>query len=55
MVLFNMQRYHNPILFYCVDFIESRNIHFTVNTFKELFEKIPPDSISSYLHLHLII
>ena len=31
------------ILFDCVDFIES-------STFKELFEKVPPDSILSYLH-----
>ena len=34
----------------CVDFIESRNRHFNVNSFKELFEKVPSDSISSYLH-----
>ena len=38
------------ILFDCVDFIESKNIHFNVNSFKELFEKVPPDSILSYLH-----
>ena len=38
------------ILFDCVDFIESRNRHFNVNSFKELFEKVPPDSILSYLH-----
>ena len=38
------------ILFECVDFIESRNRHFNVDTFKELFEKVPPDSILSYLH-----
>ena len=38
------------ILFECVDFIESRNRHFSVNSFKELFEKVPPDSILSYLH-----
>ena len=38
------------ILFDCVDFIESRNRHFNVDTFKELFEKVPPDSILSYLH-----
>ena len=38
------------ILFECVDFIESRNRHFSVNSFRELFEKVPPDSILSYLH-----
>ena len=38
------------ILFECVDFIESRNRHFNVDTFRELFEKVPPDSILSYLH-----
>ena len=38
------------ILFECADFIESRNRHFSVNSFRELFEKVPPDSISSYLH-----
>ena len=38
------------ILFECVDFIESRNRHFSVNSFKELFEKVPPDSILSNLH-----
>ena len=38
------------ILFDCVDFIESRNRHSNVNSFKELFEKVPPDSILSYLH-----
>ena len=38
------------ILFECVDFIESRKRHFNVDTFKELFEKVPPDSISSYLN-----
>ena len=38
------------ILFECVDFIESRKRHFNVDTFKELFEKVPPDSILSYLH-----
>ena len=37
-------------LFDCVDFIESRNRHFSVNSFKELFEKVPPDRILSYLH-----
>ena len=29
------------VLFDCVDFIESRNRHFNVNSFKELFEKVP--------------
>ena len=38
------------ILFDCVDFIESRNRHFNVDIFKELFEKVPPDSIISYVH-----
>ena len=38
------------ILLDCVDFIESRNRHFSVNSFRELFEKVPPDSILSYLH-----
>ena len=38
------------ILFDCVDIIESRNRHFNVDAFKELFEKVPPDSILSYLH-----
>ena len=38
------------ILFECVDFIESRNRHFSVNNFRELFKKVPPDSILSYLH-----
>ena len=38
------------ILFECNDFIESRNRHFSVNSFKELFEKVQPDSILSYLH-----
>ena len=38
------------ILFECVDFIESRNRHFSVNSSRELFEKVPPDSILSYLH-----
>ena len=38
------------ILFECVDFIESRNRHFSVNSFRELFEKVHPDSILSYLH-----
>ena len=38
------------ILFDRVDFIESRNRNFNVDTFKELFEKVPPDSIVSYLH-----
>ena len=38
------------IFFDCVDFIESRNRHFNVDTFKALFEKVPPDSILSYLH-----
>ena len=38
------------ILFNCVDFIESGNIHFNVNSFKELFERVSPDSILSYLH-----
>ena len=38
------------ILFEYVHFIESRNRDFNVNSFKELFEKVPPDSISSYLH-----
>ena len=38
------------ILLECVDFIESRNRHFSVNSFRELFEKVPPDSILSYLH-----
>ena len=32
-------------LFDCVYFIETRNWHFNVNSFKELFEKIPPDRI----------
>ena len=42
------------ILFDCVDFIESRNRHFNVNSFKGFFEKLPPDSILSYLHeIHL--
>ena len=36
------------ILFDCVDFIESIR-HFNVNSFKELFKKVPPDSILSYL------
>ena len=31
-------------------FIRSRNRHINVNSFKELFEKVPPDSIISYLH-----
>ena len=31
-------------------FIESRNKHVNVNSFKELFEKVSPDSILSYLH-----
>ena len=38
------------ILFECYDFIESRNRHFSVNSFRELFEKVPPDSILFYLH-----
>ena len=38
------------ILFNGVDFIESRNRHFNVNSFKELFEKVPQDSILSYLY-----
>ena len=38
------------IFFEFVDFIESRNRHFNVNCFKELFEKLSPDSILSYLH-----
>ena len=38
------------ILFECIDFIESRNRHFSVNSFRELFEKVPPDSILSDLH-----
>ena len=38
------------ILFDCVDFIGSRNRHFNVDTFKELFEKVSPDSILSFLH-----
>ena len=38
------------ISFDCVDLIESRNRHFNVNNSKELFEKVPPDSILSYLH-----
>ena len=37
-------------LFDCVDFIESRNRQFSANNFKELFEKVPPDSILSYSH-----
>ena len=36
--------------FNCVDFIESRHKHFNVNSFKEPFEKVSPDSILSYLH-----
>ena len=36
------------ILFDCVDFVESRNRHFSVNSFKELFGKVHPDSILSY-------
>ena len=40
----------NHILFECVNFIESRNRHFSINSFKELFENVPPDSILSYLH-----
>ena len=38
------------ILFDGVNFIETRNRHFIVNSFKELFEKVPPDRILSYLH-----
>ena len=39
------------ILFdYSIDFFESRNKHFNINRFKALFEKVPPDSILSYLH-----
>ena len=30
--------------------LASRNRHFNNNWFKELFEKVPPDSILSYLH-----
>ena len=37
------------ILFDCVDFIESRNRHFIVNSFKELFEKRFLQIILSYL------
>ena len=37
------------ILVDCFDFIEFRNRHFNENSFKELFEKVPPDHISSYL------
>ena len=32
----------------CVDFNKSR--HFNVNTFKELFEEVPPDGILFYLY-----
>ena len=38
------------ILFDCVDFIESGNGYCNVNSFKELFETVPPDSILSFLH-----
>ena len=37
------------ILFDWVDFIESGNKHITVNSCKELSEKVPLDRISSYL------
>ena len=38
------------IIFDCFDFTESGHRHFNVNSFKELVEKIPTDSILSYLH-----
>ena len=38
------------ILFDCVDFIKSRNGRFDIDSFEELFEKVPPDSMISYLH-----
>ena len=38
------------ILFDGVDFIESGNRHFNVNSFKKLIEKFPPDSILSYFN-----
>ena len=38
------------ILFDCIYFIESRNRHFNVYSFNELFEKVPPGSILSYSH-----
>ena len=33
-----------------VDLIASRYVHFNVNSFKELSEKVNPNSILSYLH-----
>ena len=41
-------------IYLIVDFIESRNRHFNVNSFKEPFEKVPIDSIASYLPVHEI-
>ena len=32
------------------DFIEYKNRHFNVNSSKELFEEVPPDSILNNLH-----
>ena len=32
-------------------FIESRNRHFSVNSFKELFEKVPPAFYPIYMRL----
>ena len=45
---FDCQLTVKHILFECVDVIESR--HFSVNSFRELFEKVPQDRILSYLH-----
>ena len=42
------------IVFDCVDFIKSRNIHFNVNGSTEPFEKVPSDIMALYFALFLL-